>query len=94
MLTFTGKETPFSFTCRKFFTHCNFGEDINLKHIKISPDAKTVQILKIFFFFFYFQDASIGKFLILLCCRVRNLKFATYLKFATCENTYKINELW
>ena len=27
-------------------------------------------------------------------CRVRNLKFATYLKFATCENTNKINELW
>ena len=26
--------------------------------------------------------------------RVRNLKFATYLKFATCENTNKINELW
>ena len=25
--------------------------------------------------------------------RVRNLKFATYLKFATCENTSKINEL-
>ena len=25
---------------------------------------------------------------------VRNLKFATYLKFATCENTNKINELW
>ena len=25
--------------------------------------------------------------------RVRNLKFATYLKFATCENTNKINEL-
>ena len=23
--------------------------------------------------------------------RVRNLKFATYLKFATCENTNKIN---
>ena len=27
-------------------------------------------------------------------CRVRNLKFATYLKFGTCENTNKINELW
>ena len=27
-------------------------------------------------------------------CRVRNLKFATYLKFATCENTNKMNELW
>ena len=26
--------------------------------------------------------------------RVRNLKFATYLKFATCENTNEINELW
>ena len=26
--------------------------------------------------------------------RVRNLKFATYLKFATRENTNKINELW
>ena len=26
--------------------------------------------------------------------RVRNLKFATYLKFATCGNTNKINELW
>ena len=26
--------------------------------------------------------------------RVKNLKFATYLKFATCENTNKINELW
>ena len=26
--------------------------------------------------------------------RVRNLKFSTYLKFATCENTNKINELW
>ena len=26
-------------------------------------------------------------------CRVRNLKFATYLKFATCEYTNKINEL-
>ena len=26
--------------------------------------------------------------------RVRNLKFATYLKFATCQNTNKINELW
>ena len=26
--------------------------------------------------------------------RVRNLKFARYLKFATCENTNKINELW
>ena len=26
--------------------------------------------------------------------RVRNLKFATYLKFATCENTNKINEFW
>ena len=26
--------------------------------------------------------------------RVINLKFATYLKFATCENTNKINELW
>ena len=26
--------------------------------------------------------------------RVRNLNFATYLKFATCENTNKINELW
>ena len=26
-------------------------------------------------------------------CRVRNLKFATYLKFATCGNTNKINEL-
>ena len=26
--------------------------------------------------------------------RVRNLKFATYLKFATGENTNKINELW
>ena len=25
--------------------------------------------------------------------RVRNLKFGTYLKFATCENTNKINEL-
>ena len=25
--------------------------------------------------------------------RVRNLKFARYLKFATCENTNKINEL-
>ena len=29
-----------------------------------------------------------------LCGRVRNLKFAKYLKFATCENTNKINELW
>ena len=29
-----------------------------------------------------------------LVSRVRNLKFATYLKFATCENTNKINELW
>ena len=28
------------------------------------------------------------------CCRVRNLKFATYLRFATCENTNKINEFW
>ena len=27
-------------------------------------------------------------------CRVRNLKFGTYLKFATCENNNKINELW
>ena len=26
--------------------------------------------------------------------RVRNLKFSTYLKFATGENTNKINELW
>ena len=26
--------------------------------------------------------------------RVRNLKFATYLKFATCKNTNKIYELW
>ena len=26
--------------------------------------------------------------------RVRNLKFATYLKFATGENTNQINELW
>ena len=26
--------------------------------------------------------------------RVRNLKFATYLKFATGKNTNKINELW
>ena len=26
-------------------------------------------------------------------CRVRNLKFATYLKFATCQNTNKINEI-
>ena len=26
--------------------------------------------------------------------RVRNLKFATYLKFTTCENTNKIYELW
>ena len=26
--------------------------------------------------------------------RVRNLKFAIYLKFATCENTNTINELW
>ena len=26
--------------------------------------------------------------------RVRNLKFATYLKFATCENTNKIKQLW
>ena len=26
--------------------------------------------------------------------RVRNLKFATYLKFTTCENTNKLNELW
>ena len=26
--------------------------------------------------------------------RVRNLKFATYLKFATRENTNKVNELW
>ena len=26
-------------------------------------------------------------------CRVRNAKFATYLKFATCGNTKKINEL-
>ena len=26
--------------------------------------------------------------------RVRNVKFATYLKFTTCENTNKINELW
>ena len=25
--------------------------------------------------------------------RVRNVKFATYLKFATCGNTCKINEL-
>ena len=25
--------------------------------------------------------------------RVRNVKFATYLKFATCGNTNKINEL-
>ena len=25
--------------------------------------------------------------------RVKNLKFATYLKFATCENTNKDNEL-
>ena len=31
---------------------------------------------------------------ILKLIRVRNLKFATYLKFATCENTDKINELW
>ena len=30
----------------------------------------------------------------LIISRVRNLKFATYLKFATCENTNKINELW
>ena len=30
----------------------------------------------------------------LLVCRVKNLKFATYLKFPTCENTNKINELW
>ena len=29
-----------------------------------------------------------------LISRVRNLKFATYLKFATGENTNKINELW
>ena len=29
-----------------------------------------------------------------LSSRVRNLKFTTYLKFATCENTNKINELW
>ena len=26
-------------------------------------------------------------------CRVRNLKFATYLKFATCGNTNKLNKL-
>ena len=26
--------------------------------------------------------------------RVRNLKFATCLKFAPCENTNKINEFW
>ena len=26
--------------------------------------------------------------------RVRNLKFPTYLKFATCGNANKINELW
>ena len=29
----------------------------------------------------------------ILSGRVRNLKFATYLKFATCENTNKLNEL-
>ena len=29
-----------------------------------------------------------------LSSRVRNLKFVTYLKFATGENTNKINELW
>ena len=29
-----------------------------------------------------------------LISRVRNLKFATYLKFTTGENTNKINELW
>ena len=28
-----------------------------------------------------------------LTVRVRNVKFATYLKFATCGNIYKINEL-
>ena len=33
-------------------------------------------------------------FLNIIYIRIRNLKFATYLKFATCENTNKINELW
>ena len=43
------------------------------------------------------EGSDSGKCLLLRGCspyRVRNLKFATYLKFATCENTNKINELW
>ena len=34
-----------------------------------------------------------GAFLGSLAALVRNLKFATYLKFATCGNTNKINEM-
>ena len=38
----------------------------------------------------YFENCQLA----LKRYRVRNLKFATYLKFATCENTNNINELW
>ena len=39
-------------------------------------------------------SASLSLLLVEKVSRVRNLKFATYLKFATCDNTNKINELW
>ena len=42
----------------------------------------------------FLTDYVIRIFIALNLYRVRNLKFATYLKFATCENTNKINELW
>ena len=48
----------------------------------------TIYELKIF----AFERENVGKRAVMY--RVRNLKFATYLKFATCENTNKINELW
>ena len=49
------------------------------------------------FFFIFFRIHSISEVKTqhyLKLFRVRNLKFATHLKFATCENTNKINELW
>ena len=42
----------------------------------------------------YYRGSNMLQFYFSEFGRVRNLKFATYLKFATCENTNKINELW
>ena len=67
----------------------NLGKDTDM-----DMDTKKIQIFQKVLFSMYLNDLRFLVDITLKLIRVRNLKFATYLKFATCENTNKINEFW